>query len=82
MINLHNIVLVISHQVLSEASDYFSAMFSHDMLEREQDVIELLEISPDGFALLLDYFYHGHVTLEPDTIEDVIEAARFFQVDL
>ncbi|GFR59207.1 kelch-like protein 9 [Elysia marginata] len=68
-------------EVLSEASDYFSAMFSHDMLEKEQDVIELLEISPDGFALLLDYFYHGHVTLEPETIEDVIEAARFFQVD-
>ncbi|RUS89606.1 hypothetical protein EGW08_002624 [Elysia chlorotica] len=68
-------------EVLSEASDYFSAMFSLDMLEREQEVVELLGISPDGFALLLDYFYHGHVTLEPDTIEDVIEAARFFQVD-
>ncbi|XP_005092261.1 kelch-like protein 36 [Aplysia californica] len=68
-------------EVLMQASDYFSAMFSHDMLEKEQDVIELLEMSPNGFTLLLDYFYHGHVTLNPDSIEDVLEAARFFQVD-
>ncbi|KAK6993334.1 kelch-like protein 15 [Biomphalaria glabrata] len=68
-------------EVLSQASDYFSAMFSHDMLEKERDVIELLEISPNGFALLLDYFYHGHVTIDQDSIEDVLEAARFFQVD-
>ncbi|CAL1526635.1 unnamed protein product [Lymnaea stagnalis] len=68
-------------EVLSQASDYFSAMFSHDMLEKERDVIELLEMSPNGFALILDYFYHGHVTIDQDSIEDVLEAARFFQVD-
>lgn len=68
--------------MLSQASDYFSAMFSHDMLEKEQDVIQLLEMSPTGFALILDYFYHGHVTIDPETIEDVLEAARFFQVKL
>ncbi|KAK3101560.1 hypothetical protein FSP39_004490 [Pinctada imbricata] len=68
-------------EVLSEASDYFSAMFSVDMKEKKQDVIELKEISPKGIAAILDYFYHGYVTLEPDNIEGVIEAARFFHVD-
>jgi len=67
--------------VLSNASDYFAAMFSCDMKERDQDVIELKEISPKGFSAMMDYFYHGHVTIDPDNIEDVIEAARFFHND-
>ena len=67
-------------QVLSCASDYFSAMFSHDMLEKDQPVVELQELGPEGFTQLLDYFYHGHLTLTPDCIEDILEAARFFQV--
>ncbi|XP_076469300.1 kelch-like protein 36 [Babylonia areolata] len=67
--------------VLAEASDYFSAMFSHDMLEREKDVITLQGVSPGGFAVILDYFYHGHVTIDHDNIEDVLEASRFFHVE-
>lgn len=67
--------------VLSEASDYFSAMFSHNMKEKGQDEIELKDISPKGFSAMLDYFYHGHVTLEPSKVEEVIEGARFFHVD-
>jgi N-acetylneuraminic acid mutarotase len=67
--------------VLSDASDYFSAMFSHNMKEKGQDVIELKDISPKGFSAMLDYFYHGHVTLEPSKVEEVIEGARYFHVD-
>ena len=67
--------------VLSEASDYFAAMFSHNMKEKEQGTIELLEITPMGISVILDYFYHGHVTIDSDIIEDVLEAARFFHVD-
>jgi len=67
--------------VLSEASDYFSAMFSHNMKEKEQDVIEMHEISPKGFTCMLEYFYHGHVTIEPLNIEDILEAARFFHIE-
>jgi hypothetical protein len=66
--------------VLGDASDYFSAMFSHNMREKEQDVIELHEISPCGFTAMMEYFYHGHITIAPDNIEDVIEAARFFHI--
>ncbi|XP_046340049.1 kelch-like protein 15 [Haliotis rufescens] len=67
--------------VLMEASDYFSAMFSHDMKEKEKGVIELLDISPGGFSVILDYFYHGHVTIDRDVVADVLEAARFFHVE-
>ncbi|XP_060062922.1 kelch-like protein 5 [Ylistrum balloti] len=67
--------------VLSESSDYFAAMFSHDMKEKEQDVIELKEISPKGITVILEYFYHGYITVDNTNIEDIIEAARFFHVE-
>lgn len=68
-------------EVLSDASDYFSAMFGHDMREKEQSSIEFHEISPQGFTCMLEYFYHGHITLDPDNIENVIEASRFFHIE-
>ncbi|KAL8622083.1 hypothetical protein ACOMHN_056568 [Nucella lapillus] len=67
--------------VLGEASDYFAAMFSHHMQERDKDVVELHGISSAGFAIILDYFYHGHITIHPANIEDVLEASRFFHVE-
>ena len=67
--------------VLSDASDYFSAMFSHDMREKEQKTVEFHEISPQGFTCMLEYFYHGHITLDPENIESVIEASGFFQIE-
>lgn len=67
--------------VLSDASDYFSAMFSVDMQEKSKGAIQLFGISPAGFSAMLEYFYRGHVTIEADKIEDLLEAARFFQVE-
>ncbi len=30
---------------------------------------------------MLEYFYHGHIVVERDSIEDVLEAARFFHIE-
>ena len=67
--------------VLSQASDYFAAMFGHNMKEKESQEVELYEISPQGFTSMLEYFYHGHITVKSDNIDDILEASRFFQVD-
>ncbi|XP_045166637.2 kelch-like protein 26 [Mercenaria mercenaria] len=67
-------------KVLADASDYFAAMFSHQMKEKDETVIDLKEISPEGFGAMLDYFYHGHVTVEAKIVPDILEAARFFHV--
>ena len=66
--------------VLSSASDYFSAMFSHDMAEKGKDYIELKGISLGGFQIMLEYFYHGHITLVMESVEHCLEASRFFHV--
>lgn len=68
-------------KVLADASDYFAAMFSHQMKEKDETLIELKDISPDGFSAMLDYFYHGHVTVEARIVPDILEAARFFHVE-
>lgn len=67
--------------VLEEASDYFSAMFTHNMQEKENNVIELKEISPLGFTAMIEYFYHGYVTIDTLNIQGVLEAARFFHIE-
>ena len=67
-------------QVLSDASDYFAAMFSIDMRESQQEAIELQDVSARGFATMIEYFYHGHVTLNRVNCPDVLEAARFFHI--
>ena len=67
--------------VLSEASMYFEAMFCHNMKEKEQPVIELHDLSPRGFSEMMEYFYHGHVTIDRNNIADILEAARFFHIE-
>ncbi len=67
--------------ILSEASQYFEAMFGHNMKEKDQDVIEFYEISPEGFTLMLEYLYHGHVTLSTENTGDLLESARFFHIE-
>lgn len=68
-------------KVLADASDYFAAMFSHEMKEKDEYLIDLKDISPEGFGAMLDYFYHGHVTVEAKIVPDILEAARFFHVE-
>ena len=31
--------------------------------------------------MMMEYFYHGHVTVDSENIEDVTEAARFFHIE-
>jgi len=60
--------------VLVNASDYFSAMFTHDMRERQDDVVRLQGVSPRGFAAMIEYVASGY---PPHTVLMAI-----FQVNL
>ena len=53
-------------------------MFSHEMKEKEETVITLKYISPSGFSAMLDYFYHGRVTVRHEL--DILEAVIFVHV--
>lgn len=68
-------------EVLEASSDYFAAMFSHNMQEKTTGILELKEISQVGFTAMIEYFYHGYITLDTSNIEGVIESSRFFHIE-
>ncbi|XP_066288626.1 kelch-like protein 9 [Branchiostoma lanceolatum] len=66
--------------VMASASDYFRAMFTTDMREKEQQVIELHGITAKGLRLVIEYIYTSEVPLEEDNVRDVLDAASHLQV--
>ncbi|XP_060065248.1 kelch-like protein 26 [Ylistrum balloti] len=66
--------------VLASCSDYFKAVFSHDMLESRQEYVELKGLTEKGVHPLIKYAYTGSVILTLDNIQDVICAATFLQM--
>lgn len=50
------------------------------MMEKDKDHIELKGISQEGFQSMLEYFYHGHITLVNENVQPCLEAGSFFQV--
>lgn len=82
-IKLHvgDVTFMAHKKVLSDSSEYFSIMFGSDMVERDQDTIELRDILPSDFELILEYFYTGQITLHKENIGDVLKTASFFHVD-
>ena len=45
--------------VLSSASDYFSAMFTSDVLEATQSEVNMKDVDPDAMTALVKYMYDG-----------------------
>ena len=49
--------------VLSAASDYFSAMFMHDVREANQDEIKMQDVDSEALNSLVQYMYKGEYLL-------------------
>ena len=64
---------------LAASSDYFRALFTHDVEKGTSSRIVLDGISPDGFHNLLQYMYTHELTIDLENILDVLEAADFLQ---
>ena len=63
---LCDIVLIAGHRripahrlVLSSASDYFEAMFNHDVVEATQEEVKIQDIEPEALEQLVNYMYTG-----------------------
>ena len=66
--------------VLAGCSDYFKAMFSHDMIESHQELINLPAMNLSVFKDLLEYSYTGTLHLSMCNISSVLEGAVFLQI--
>ena len=66
--------------VLSACSSYFLAMFTHELLESEQEVVEIKNLSPDVLSDLVDFAYTGTISINVDNVQEVLSAASLLQI--
>ncbi|XP_076817544.1 kelch-like protein 12 [Clavelina lepadiformis] len=66
-------------QLLSRHSDYFKAMFSSNMREQHQLVINL-EITEAQMEIIMDFIYNSKLAVTSDNISDVISVSEYFQI--
>ena len=68
--------------VLAANSDYFYAMFTHEMKECNQEVIELKDetISAAALRIVMDSIYSGDVHVNDENVFEVLLAADHLQV--
>lgn len=67
--------------VLSSASDYFSAMFTSDVLEATQNEVNMKDVDPDAMTALVKYMYDGKLEIKEDTVENLLSTACLLQLD-
>ena len=66
--------------ILSACSSYFLAMFTHELLESEQEKVEIKDMDPDILSSLVDFTYTGHITVTVDNVQEVLSAASLLQI--
>lgn len=67
--------------ILASASPYFQALLTHTFKENNLNSIELRDIEPEIFSLLLNYIYSGQIELDENNVQDLLIASDMFQLD-
>jgi N-acetylneuraminic acid mutarotase len=67
--------------ILAASSDYFKAMFSHNLKELNEGEVFLKEIDADAVESIVDYIYTTEIDLNEDNIEKILSAASILQVE-
>ncbi|XP_043938673.1 kelch repeat and BTB domain-containing protein 4 [Protopterus annectens] len=66
--------------VLSAQSCFFRSMFTSNLKEAHNRMIELKDVSAAVFQLLVDYIYHGTVKLKVEHLQEMYEVADMYQL--
>ena len=66
--------------ILSACSAYFLAMFTHELLESGQDVVQIKGMSGDVLSSLIDFAYTGVLTVTVENVQDTLAAASLLQI--
>jgi hypothetical protein len=67
--------------ILASASPYFQALLTHTFKENNLNSIELHDIEPQIFSLLLHYIYSGQIELDENNVQELLIASDMFQLD-
>ena len=66
--------------VLSACSDYFCAMFTGDLEESHQSVVELQGLDSDTMEFLLDFVYTESIQVSVENVQALLPAACLLQL--
>ena len=66
--------------ILAACSSYFLAMFTHELRESEQDVVEIKDMDPEILSCLVDFAYTGEVEVTVENVQEVLSAASLLQI--
>ena len=66
--------------ILAACSAYFLAMFTHELRESGQDVVEIKDMDPDILSSLVDFAYTGEVQVTVENVQEVLSAASLLQI--
>lgn len=66
--------------ILSACSSYFLAMFTHELLESEQEVVEIKDMDPTVLSSLVDFAYTGNITVTVENVQEILSAASLLQI--
>ena len=66
--------------ILAASSDYFSAMFCGNFVERTQDSCSLNNLTPSSFEEVLSYIYTGVLHIECNTVLDLLSTSDFLGI--
>jgi hypothetical protein len=67
--------------IVASASPYFQALLTHEFKENRQNTIELVNVRPSIFALLLRFIYSHEIEIDADDVHDLFIAGDMFQMD-
>ncbi|XP_018427501.1 PREDICTED: actin-binding protein IPP [Nanorana parkeri] len=75
------VVFSVHKLVLAASSPYFSALLSSGLKESSDDVVQIQEVEPDSFQLLLDFIYTGSVHISAENVQGLMVAADMLQLN-
>ncbi|KAK3739602.1 hypothetical protein QZH41_011223 [Actinostola sp. cb2023] len=81
---LCDVVLVVQREefpahkgILAANSNYFMAMFTTNMIEKEQARVVLKDVVPSAVRAILDYIYTGNLKIHQANVRELLEASNF-----
>ncbi|KAK3929229.1 Actin-binding protein IPP [Frankliniella fusca] len=66
--------------VLAASSPYFRAMFTVELIEKQQQCVEIHAIDPDILEALIHFIYTGKVRIGQDNVQELMIAADMLQL--
>ncbi|CAF3372266.1 unnamed protein product [Rotaria sp. Silwood1] len=67
--------------ILASSSPYFQALLTHKFKENNLNSIELRDIEPQIFSLLLHYIYSGKIEIDNNNVQNILIASDMLQLD-